>query len=258
MAEVRTEEFLINVARGNVEGASIVHKFGANANIGTTISPITSSGTYQTPATAEVLELLSSDAGDTAVGIGARTVKVSGIGSDWGLQEEVVTLDGITPVVLTKSFRRVFRVRVETSGTYASASAGSHLGSITLRGSGGGVIWAIIDFDLALPLASSEIGAYTIPAGYEGLILHRELDIEASKLCHILFFVRDKADNVTDDFSPMRVLAVRRDITGLHLDGSPTGTSELLTGPCDVGFMAGTSAGSAQVEGAFKLLLLKK
>jgi len=259
MAEVRTDDFLIDVARGNVNGASIIHKFGANAAIGTTIKPVTTSGTYQTPITSESLEILSDNALDAAAGSGARSVEVTGIDSNWDILKETVTLNGVTPVALSNTFRRVFRMRVKTSGTYATSIAGSHEGIITLRGAGAGVTWALIGFNEGFPLGSSEISVYTIPRGYEGIILHRELDVEAAKLCNILFFIRAEADLVAGgDYKPMVVTALRRDVTGLHLDGSPSGSSELMVGPCDVGFMAVTTSGTAKVNCAFKLLLLKQ
>ena len=258
--EVRTEDFLLNVARGNVTGAEIIHKFGGNADVGTTTTPITTSGTYQTPSTPLSLEILSSDGADTAGGGGAHEVYIEGIGPDWEFQGEYITMNGTTPVASANQYLRIFRMSVSKVGSYADSSTGAHAGEITLRTGGGTDVWAVITTAEGFPIGSSEIACYTVPKGYEALILHREIDIEAEKLADIIFFYRENADQITPPFSAMKASAVRRSIAGLSLDGSPAGASKKFVGPCDLGYMATghVNNGTAKIECAFKILLLKK
>ena len=54
-------DFYMEVAKGNVPGHSIVNKFGRNGVVGTTLTHISISGQYQTPQTAQSLEILSSN-----------------------------------------------------------------------------------------------------------------------------------------------------------------------------------------------------
>lgn len=73
MSRQFTKEFYLEVAKGNVAKHSLVHKFGAG-DVGTTLVPITQSGTYQTPTTAQALEFVSDNVNDTSAGTGAIRV----------------------------------------------------------------------------------------------------------------------------------------------------------------------------------------
>ena len=130
----KTRKFLLEVNKGNVPRHELIHKFGANDAVGTTYEPITGSGLYQTPTGLVSLEVVSSSANDAAAGTGARTVTIYGINDtngSWTEDTETVTMNGTTAVALTKQWRRVYRVRVTTSGTYGSATASSHNSTIT-------------------------------------------------------------------------------------------------------------------------------
>ena len=78
--------WIIAARQGIIPGVKIVHKWGHNTNVGTSFVPVTSSGTYQTPTSAQALEILSSDANDAAAGTGARTVIVEGLDANWEYQ----------------------------------------------------------------------------------------------------------------------------------------------------------------------------
>lgn len=72
---------------------------------------------YAVPTTARVHALVSGSANDTAAGTGARTVRVSGLSSTYTLLEEVVTMNGTTPVNTTNSFLRVNSLQAISWGT---------------------------------------------------------------------------------------------------------------------------------------------
>jgi len=67
-----------------------------------------------TPST---LSLSSSSVNDAALGTGARTVLVVGFGETGIYQEELVTMNGYTPVVTTKKFLRHFLNIVKSLGS---------------------------------------------------------------------------------------------------------------------------------------------
>ena len=71
------EQFLIEVVKGNIPGHTLRHRFGKGL-VGTTMVPIASSLKYPTPTAAVTLEVVSSDADDTAAGAGAQEVTVLG------------------------------------------------------------------------------------------------------------------------------------------------------------------------------------
>lgn len=66
---------------------------------------------------AELMNLSSSDPNDTALGIGARTVFISGLDGDYKKINEVVEMNGTTNAVTANSYLRVFSLVVKTAGS---------------------------------------------------------------------------------------------------------------------------------------------
>lgn len=257
--DFKDRHYLLEVNRGNVPGHSIVHKFGSNDSVGTSYVPITSAGVYQTPTGLVSLEIVSSSANDAAAGSGARTVTITGINDtngSWTEDTETVTMNGTSAVALTKQWRRVYRLRVATSGTYGSASGSSHNSTITLRVAGAGATWGTIVSDGGFGFGSSEIAGFTIPKGKRGIILHKDVFVDASKPADILFFVRDQADMTTAPYGTMRVLEVERAVESPLAIDVPAGQS-LIEGPADVGFMAKLPSGTGYVGADFDILLIE-
>ncbi len=258
MAEVRTDEFLLDVARGNIKDAFIVHKFGANNKIKDVMEPLALDGVYRTPTTPQTLEIVSNSVLDIAGGAGARSVMVSGIGPTWELQDEEVKMNGTRAVTLTKQFLRVFRVEVHTSGTYATATTGSHAGDIEV--SDGSDVWASISLARDnFPLGSSEIGCYTVPLGYEAVLLDRRFYLEAGNArVTAALFHRGECNVITEPYSPMTILDIYREIGERDVKIDGWGRSKKFTGPCDIGFMAiKEGSGFFRMSVGFDLLLLK-
>lgn len=246
--------FVERVMLGEVAGWSHVRKFGAALDIGTSIVPVTTSKTYQTPTTAQALEIVSDDnTNDVSDGDGARTVTVIGLDENWLEQTETVTLNGTTAVDLANTYTRIYRMFVSTSGTYGTASGSSHDSTITLRGDGGGATWAVIDSTGGLGLGQSLISAYTIPAGKRGWLTGRSLTVETSKSVSLLGLAREAADTVAAPFSPMRIFELDRGAISADVKRYPVPLP--FVGPCDIGFMAAATATTASVSVNFDLLL---
>ena len=102
-----SKEWYMEVKKGNIPGHSIVNKFGAG-NVGTTLTPVCISGTYQNPITATALEFVSSSVNDTSAGTGAREVTVIGLDSNWEEVSQTVTTNGTTPVALSTNLIRLY------------------------------------------------------------------------------------------------------------------------------------------------------
>ena len=249
-----SRDFLIEVAKGNIAKHSIIHKFG-KASVGTTLQPVTSSGTYQTPTTATALEFVSSSANDTSAGSGAREVTVLGLNSSWAEVSQTVTTSGTTPVNLTTDLIRLYRWYVSSSGTYATESAGSHSGTLTIRTQDAVTDWSTITIT---PFAKgqSEIGVYTIPTGKTGYLLSQHITVDSSKVVDIVFFQRPLADDVSTPYSgAMRVINQFIGLAGPE-DLSPKSPIGPLVGPCDIGFMGKVSASTGDVSVDFEILLV--
>lgn len=255
--EVRSDDFLLEVARGKVTGAKLVHKFGANRNVNSSWSTICTFGGYETPQNPVSLEIVSSSALDTINGTGARTVEVYGIDENWDAIAFDVPLNGTTPVVLPQAMRRIYRMHVQTTGSYATLSAGSHVGTITLRPQGGGgATYANIVVENGFPLGASEIGCFTIPRGHTGFIVDTRVVMEAAKICDVALFYRKEADIITAPYSPMFVVDTIHDISNLQITSSPSSYSRKFAEKSDIGFLVSTVSGSAKASVTYSVLLL--
>lgn len=251
-----TQDFLFEIAKGDIDGAYVVHKFGANDNVGTSIQPVSLSGNYRTPTTAQTLEILSDNAGDTSNGAGARKVKIFGLNSSGEEIQEEVTLNGLTPVTLSNQYLRIYRYYVLESGTYASQTQGSHLGEITIRGVGGGDLWSYIDvIDGGFGAGQSEIGAYTVPKGKTCWLLKKVMSVNSNKYANIYFFKRENITQTTAPFKPMRLVEKHIGVVGVT-DLNSRSAIDKFEELTDIGFLANTNTGTAEVSVEFELVCL--
>lgn len=163
----RTTSFNTEVAFGRVRGTTYHHAFGRNSDIDTAsgFEAIWNGGGAYTgfnATAAETVEVFSSSASDTSAGVGARTARLFGLDSDYLEQTEDITLNGVTPVVSTKSFIRCHEVQVLTGG-----SSGENVGTITVRQS---ATTANVFAVMPIGYNRSMIAAYTIPANKQGAV----------------------------------------------------------------------------------------
>lgn len=112
---------------GLVEDTQIIHKFGRNPSITSVPESIWDESTlypwsaFSTPST---LSIVSTSDQDKVGGTGAYTMNVVGLDANFNWLDEVVNLNGLTPVLTTNVFARVFRMNV------ATASAGTAISGI--------------------------------------------------------------------------------------------------------------------------------
>lgn len=106
--------FMLEVAKGNIAGHSLVHKFGEAENIdpadafvdvwdGSNDSNALKTYTFST--TADIDYLVSANNGDT------QDIEVQGLDTNWDLTIQTITLTGQTKVALTTALIRVFRMK---------------------------------------------------------------------------------------------------------------------------------------------------
>ena len=253
---ILTQDFLNEVALGNVDGAYVVHKFGANDGVGTTITPISIGGFYRTPTSATSLEVLSNNANDDIAGIGARTLRIIGLNASGDEIYEDVNLSGVTPVALSNQFLRVYRWYVLESGTYATQTAPSQYGTITLRESGGGQTWSNLNvIGGGFGVGQSEIGVYSVPKGNTCWLLKKVMSVNSNKYANIYFFKRENLTDTTAPYSAIRLVEKHIGVTSVTTLESRSAIDKFkeLT---DIGFMANTDTGSAEVSVEFEMICL--
>lgn len=249
--------YLIEVSKGNIAGASLVHKFGRNDNANTNYAPVAIGGIYQTPQVASATTLRIKAGGninDTAAGTGARKVFLEGLDETGALvNEELITAGIAASAVTSITFIRLFRDYVLDSGTYASSVAGSHSGDIVIENGAGGTDWTTID-STGFARSQTEVGAYTVPLGKTAYLLDYDLTSDGNKTFDFLFF---KREGVLDSAAPYK--AMRLQFEGVGITG---GTSLEFPDPIrfeeliDIGFMAKVPSGTADITATFHLLLI--
>ena len=183
-------DFYLSVAKGDFTGYSNVSKFGINSTVGSGgfESIWEGSNAYPWPTAAATLSVVSASANDASGGTGARTVEIQGLDSSWNLLTETITMNGLTPVVTTGSFLRVFRARVVTAGSLKSNAA-----EITM--SSGGTTLAYITYD-TIGMGQTLMAVYTIPNGKTGYIINLNVSSSKDSEHRFRFMTRDNA--VTD------------------------------------------------------------
>lgn len=156
-----TKSFLLEVAKGNVPGHSVLSIIGRNPSVGTTFEDYWGpSIAYIKPVVEETWEIVSSSADDSSVGTGARTVLIPYLDDNYIERTLIATMNGTTPVTLNADhFRPQSGMLVLTAG-----SLSANTGTITLRVSGGGLVRSEIPFtDIGFSL--SQDLHHTIPLG---------------------------------------------------------------------------------------------
>lgn len=178
LAVAAPQDFYSEVAKGNIKGHTIIHKFCANFDIdvGTTPQTIWSqSGLYpwSALATPQTLYCLSTSASDTS------DLIIEGLGTDYAPLTETVTLTGTTAVATTNQFLRVYRCRYDAG----------NVGEITLRTvSAVGTVVA----EIRVGYGSTLMGVYTIPAGYTGYLVAMDITASSSKDAQIGIYQRNE------------------------------------------------------------------
>ena len=246
------------VAAGAAPGWSVVNKFGRNASTGTSFVPVALGGIYRTPqsGSATALRIKAGNSGDISNGAGARQVTLQGIDETGALAEEVLDTNGTSASSnSTTTFMRLFRAFVSASGTYATASAGSHSAAIVVENSAGTEDWATIsatDF----PRGQTEIACYTVPTGYTAYVGYIRITVaEANKPLEALFFRRDNILETAAPYSSMRVINETAKITEGSLILSLTYPLGPFPANTDIGFMAKAATGTPEVDIDFEVLL---
>lgn len=162
------EPFELQVARGQIQGHSIVTVSGYNSDVDSAAyEMITPIGNLSYPAAALQMTVSSSSANDTSAGTGARTVLIAGLDANYNMISESVTLDGQTAVTTTNSFLRINNMLVATTGTGLSNAGTIYIGSGTVTSGVPTTVYNVI----AIGFDTATSSQYTVPANYTGYLV---------------------------------------------------------------------------------------
>jgi hypothetical protein len=161
----KNEDFALQVARGQVQGHTVVNIFGYNSDVDTSEESVwPDGGTIPHPTVASVLTISSSSASDTSAGTGARTVRVEGLDGNYNVVSETVTLNGQTAVDTTNSYLYINSFYVITTGSGGVNAGNINAGTGTVTAGVPAVLYDII----ATGYNNRTTGHYCVPAGYTG------------------------------------------------------------------------------------------
>lgn len=172
------EEFPLNVSRGKVRGASVVHKFGAVPSMATnttgTIWDI-SDTLYPWSAfdTAGVIVAAAVNVADNG-----HVVRVEGLDNNYETVSEDFTVSSSGTVTGTVSFKRVYRA-------YVSTDSGSNVGNIDFTKGGTNVL------RINAGKGQTLMAVYTVTAGCTAYIKQIACSAEAGADATIDIKIRD-------------------------------------------------------------------
>ena len=183
-------------AAGEIDGITVVHKFGSNEDVDVGTEVVWEHGNgLSYLAAATVLNVTSLDnTADVAAGTGARTILIEGLDENWEEISETVTLNGQTIVATTKSFIRVNRAYVTTSGTGEVNAGDIHIFTGTETAGQPDDLTKVYG-SIAADHGQTLQAFYTVPAGKTAFLLHGHMSTDAAaKPVQGKMFIRTDAD----------------------------------------------------------------
>jgi hypothetical protein len=252
MSYIGTENFYLEVAKGNVPGHSLVHKFGRNDSVpngswafvtllGQTAWPLSAATTVRIKA--------GGNAADTAAGAGAREITVQGIvATTFDEEAETIAPAGASASTATsKSFWRVHRKWVSSAGTYGSANTGA----IVLENGAGGT--DIIT--MAAGEGQTQDALFTVPADKTGFLASVHVTTDSAKPVDVRCWVRENMDDTTAPVTSKR-LKLFWDGIANSFNYRPYSPELSIMEKSDIWFEAQAGAGGGEVSIDFELLLV--
>lgn len=142
------------IAKGEVNGYSVLNIFGYQSTVGTSdICIWEDAAPYVFPTSAVNMTVVSTSASDDT---GTAKVLISGLDANYDILTEVVNLDGTTPITTSNAFFRINNVRLVEAGV----GQVTNIGTITVTNNG-------TTYAKILPsVGQTQMSQYTVPAGY--------------------------------------------------------------------------------------------
>lgn len=155
--------FLFKVLQGRAGRYFAFTKFGSNLAVTNTEADIwQTGGTMEYLASDETMTIVSSSGDDSSSGTGAQAVQILALDSDFTIIRETISLDGVTPVVTTGTFTRIFRMTVSAVG-----ASGVNVGNITISATTSGFNQGTALIGIGKTLKTQ----FTVPDGLYGVFM---------------------------------------------------------------------------------------
>ncbi len=247
-----TEPFTLQASRGDIYKHTLLDKFGYNADIATATETLWSlGGIYAWRTTATKVKISSSDAKDTATGVGARTVLIQGLDADYAEIEETLTMAGQTASSeSTNTYWRIHRAVVVTNG-----SEFDNAGTLYVHKTGATLTAGVSTLADTLTVISPGFGQtlqsfYTVPANKTLYITQLHVSAGAAALNTVTATVRTKDATAAANLWGWNTKAIRTFGLGAAVDGI-LAVPIVVTEKYDIEMTALVNTGTAAVSGTF-------
>jgi hypothetical protein len=164
---------------------------------------------YVFPTTAETVRVKAGgNAADTAAGVGARTVKITGLDASWNEVTDTLTTAGASAsAVSANTYRRINKCEVIDSGTYG----GANVGIVTIENTTALQELAIIDTQRGI----ADQAIYTVPAGKTMFVTRFTINVGDSNKSTIRGYVREEADVIAAPFRAPELFVQFNEFAGI-------------------------------------------
>ena len=249
-----SEPFELQVSRGQIAYHKPLFKFGNNATVGNSLETIWAEGglySYLTAAT--VLKVSSSSTDDTSAGTGARTVQLYGLDADYNEINELVTLNGQTPVNTTQSFLRINRMVVRSAGSGGVNAGVIYAGTGTVTTGVPANVYASVNG--VTGSNQSLMALWTVPAGYTAYLLQYDVSNGTTSntpaVCKLILAVRPYGE-------VFQSKDVKSLTTGMHVEETFS-LPQKITEKSDIEVRAISSSASVSfdISAAFEIVYIK-
>ena len=191
----RSERYYHEVVRGSIPQSQSIGRYG-NADLGTTLVPVSSGGIYPMPPPSGATQLrikAGGNANDSFTGSGAQLVLMEGYNVLGQAISDILPTNGTEASINTvNSYFRLQGVTVIQSGTYATATTGSHAGDICIEDAAGTQDWACIESS-PFPFSRAAIGPILTPPNKNTFIEIASISVEGVKVADFYLMARVNA-----------------------------------------------------------------
>jgi len=189
-AIVRSYPDFLEVATSKFSGVQVNNKSGRNGDIDTATVPefIWEAGGLYTgfPTTSgELIEVVSTNANDTAGGTGAQEITVSGLDANGLVQSDTFATNGTSAGVSNLVFTRVHSAFVSAAG-----AGGVNAGTLTVRHN---TTTANVFLTIVIGRNQSNAAVFTVPAGKRGIITRIQIEVDRANVSSVAGFLWTRA-----------------------------------------------------------------
>lgn len=166
--DVVPRDWLTEVLKGNVDGHSLVTVRSHSHVVGTTEQIVWDLAVpYVFPTSATLMNVSSGDVDDVVGDTGAWNVTVQGLDADWVEQQEVVQLNGRTPVSTVKQYIRINDMHCIKAGSSGFNEGKIYIGVGAVTLGVPATVYNVIHEGYGL----SSTGLYSVPVNHTAYLL---------------------------------------------------------------------------------------